>query len=174
MLNRAWKDNGFQFGVVLLFCSAIAAASALVAPTSESDLIPISGQIEKIRRTTGRSFGSSKLIIYVRTNTGLIQVNAKPWVDRDETLAPGQTIRGLISYDDMFGRDIAFAYELTRGSEVLLAYESKASADEALRSGLAYLSPVLAIVGLILCAVRFRKVDREPRDREIVPPPAFP
>ena len=83
-------------------------------------------------------------------------------------------IRGLVSYDDMFGRDIAFAYELIRGSEVLLAYESKESADRKLRTGVGYLSPILAVAGITLCIVRWRKVDRAPSKPGIVPPPAFP
>ncbi len=106
MLARLWKDNGFQFGVCLLLLAVGSSAFLLFGQPERAELISISGRIEQIQGKAGGRYGSSKLILFIRTPTKVVQVNTKPWVDRNATLAPGQLVTALISYEDALGRDV--------------------------------------------------------------------
>jgi len=156
-LARLWKDNGFQFGVCLLLLAVGSSAFLLFSPPERADLISISGRIEQIQGKAGGRYGPSKLILFIRTPTKVVQVNTKPGVDRNGTLAPGQLVTALVSYEDALGRDIAFLYELTRGPDMLLAYNEKVAGDAARNRFIAGLAPYFAAAGSLLCAVRWRK-----------------
>ena len=79
-------------------------------------------------------------------------------MDRSSTLAPGQRVHALVSYDDALGRDIAFLYELTRGPDVLLTYDRKVQGERARNTFVAGLAPYFAAARLPLCAFRWRKL----------------
>ena len=85
-------------------------------------------------------------------------MNTKPGVDRNGTLAPGQSVTALVSYEDALGRDIAFLYEITRGPDVLLTYDRKVAGDAAKYRFMAGLAPYFAAAGSLLCAIRWRKL----------------
>ncbi len=161
MIARLWKDNPFQFGVCLLILALGCTAFLLFSQPERSSLVTISGHIEGVKRTVGanhRGLTSAKLILFVRTSSGLVKVNAEPWVDPDRTLAYGQRVKALVSYEDALGRDIAFLYELTRGPDALLTYNRKIEVDRARISFVAGLAPYLATAGLLLCAFRWKKL----------------
>lgn len=170
VLVRLWKDKVFQFGVCLLLLALLCLSFSLFVPPDRSDLVAITGRIERVDRNMGGGFVPAKLILYVRTPTKLVQVNTKPWVDRDDTLAPGQLIHALVSYEDAFGRDIAFLYELERGSETLLSYQNKVAGEVAFNKGMARLAPWIAGLGVLLCAVRWRRLASVPAGGGTGPP----
>ena len=158
LLAKLWKDNAFQFGVCLLLLAGGCSAFLLFSQTERSDLVSISGRIERIQGKSGTRYSSSKLILYIRTPTKVVQVNTKRWVDRNGTLAPGQSVTALVSYEDALGRDIAFLYELTRGPDVLLTYDQKIAGDSARNRFIVGLAPYFAAAGSLLCAIRWRKL----------------
>jgi hypothetical protein len=157
LLGRLWKDNAFQFGVCLLLLAVGCSAFLLFSQPERSDLVAISGRIERIQGRIGGRYSPSKLILFIRTPTKVVQVNTKPYVDRNGTLAPGQPVTALVSYEDALGRDIAFLYELTRGSDVLLTYDEKVAEDAAKNRFIVGLAPYFAAAGSLLCAIRWRK-----------------
>jgi hypothetical protein len=147
-----------QLGYWLLCLSAIAFAISLAGPADQKDLIAISGTVERIERgSAGRYGGSDKTLLFVRTEDALVQVNADGELRRSGDVNAGDRISALVAYEDLFGRDIAFLYELERGGELLREYEPKAAAANSFAKLFSFLAPLLAVAGVGFCVIGSRR-----------------
>jgi len=133
---------------------------SLAGPADRDDLVSLSGTVERIERgSSGRYGGLDKSILYVRTGDAVVQVNADGELRRSGGISAGDQISALVAYEDLFGRDIAFLYELEANGVTLREYEPKAKRSESIAVLFSFVAPVLAIAGVGFCVAGSRRQE---------------
>ena len=93
----------------------------------ESELVSISGTVERISNRQG---AGGKTVFFLRTDESLVQINADPKLGRAREIAVGDQVRVRVAYEDLFGRDIGFLYELEKDGVQIRELDSRVLAGE--------------------------------------------